>query len=357
MKKSKAKGCLKGCGITFVAIIVLFIGLGILGNIVSKAQIAESVCEEFFDDEIYTSIKEDAAQVFKSEKKTQQLEELVLQTLASSPLSTEQGDWDNLNEIYRLTKALQHMEYAEYRNENVRNAFKERFTNYLTDVLKDGNLKHIANICDDYFVMDYYYSPQDLLTKELFLSATENMRNEAFSSGDMNLIMSYISDIAYCLEKIPTLQFAEILPADTLIPLLTKDAEPIIVKDGQGGYYDDKKEEYDNHSGDVSALGVDVAKKHIIYSFSGDFMTKSSSVRYTRKNGTDLEESQLSRYDKSSSTIYYCGEEIQVNKDYFYKARGSETAYQKDGYFFVASDEKIVSFKGTHTFYINYISE
>ena len=49
------------------------------------------------------------------------------------------SEWDNLNEIERLSKARQHMEYVDYRNENVREAFKDRFITYLTAVLEDGN--------------------------------------------------------------------------------------------------------------------------------------------------------------------------------------------------------------------------
>jgi hypothetical protein len=89
----------------------------------------------------------------------------------------------------------------------------------------------------------------------------------------------------------------------------------------------------------------------------GDFMVKTSSKRYTRKNGSSLEESQLSKMDESSTTVYYCGEEFPVHTQYFYKATSLSCAYQKGDYCFAADDRGVICFKGEHTFVLSYTDE
>ena len=175
-----------------------------------------------------------------------------------------------------------------------------------------------------------------------------------FPSENLDVFIAYIADLTLFSEEVPVIDIAEILPADIVIPKLTENATPLIIKDGMGGYYDTLKEEYKNDSGTFSALDVELGTTSRRYSFYGDFMVKTTSKRYTRKNGSSLEESQLSKKDESSTTVYYCGEEFQVHTQYFYKATGYDCAYQKGEYYFAAGDQGLVCFKGERTFALSY---
>ena len=353
----KGKGCLIGCGASLLGIILLIIALSVVGTILGNASMVEDAVEDIFDDKIYDTTVEDVAKILESEEKTQEFEALILNTLAENTLGTHEYDTEELEEVERLTKTVLRMEVAEYRNEKIRDAFDACFTEYLTNVLKAGDFRQVAKIYDIYLETDFYNTPRDLLTADFVLSVIQPKLNEVINGGDFNALMEYISNLANLLEEVPEFSAVEFLPAESVIPVLTENATPMIIKDGMGGYYDALKEDYKNGTGTFGALDVDLGTTSRNYSFYGDFMSKSTSKRYTRKNGSELEESQLSKKDESSTTIYYCGEEVQVHTQYFYKATNRNCAYQKDGYWFVADDQGVVCFKGEYIFALNYTNE
>ena len=357
--KKKGKGCLIGCGASLLGIVILIIALYVVGTILGNASMVEDAVEDIFDDRIYETTIEDVAKILESEEKTQELEALILSTLAENTLGTNEYDTEEVDEVERLTRTLQRMETAEYRNEKVRDAFDICFKAYFTELLETGNYRQIAKIYDTclYFETDFYNTPRDLLTSDFILNATRIKREEVFNSEDLDTMMEYFTQVTTLLEEVPVISAAEMLPVDVVIPILTENATSMIIKDGVGGYYDDLKEDYKNGNGTFSALDVELGTTSTIYSFHGDFMTRSSSKRYTRKNGSALEESQLSKKDESSITVYYCGEEISVHEQYFYKAFNYDCVYQKGDYYFAADEQGIVCFKGKYTFALSYTDE
>ena len=181
MKKGKGKGCLIGCGIFLLGIVLLLIALVILGTILGNASMVEDAVEDIFDDKIYDTTVEDVAKILESEEKTQEFEALILNTLAQSMLGSGQTKGQDLDEIERLSKAVQYMEVAEYRNETIRDAFDARFADYLEKAFEEGDFRHIAKIYDINLKMDFYHTPRDFITNEFFLSTTQAQRDAIFS--------------------------------------------------------------------------------------------------------------------------------------------------------------------------------
>ena len=107
-----------------------------------------------------------------------------------------------------------------------------------------------------------------------------------------------------------------VLPYKETEEFLKRNLNPTICVDGAGGYYDDLKysKEYSSYyhtnNNKTSFSGSS--------SFFGDFLIRNSSTRYYRPTGEAWEETLMSKYDTSSQTLYYKGEEISFRDNVLY---------------------------------------
>lgn len=209
--------------------------------------------------------------------------------------------------LTRLAQVAVFLERVGYTKESTKEAFKEAIRFWVEKEMQYDVGRIIY--CLQYFDYgEYYGNAQDYLSVEVVKDYLERRYiTKAFEAKDLSGFTELLMEVEDILSYLDYMTAADLLDYDAIKAHVSSNFTQAIIQNGKGGYYDNLQDNYQNsHHTDDNLTSH--SKSHY---FHGDFRSTSSSSKAYRPTGEDWEDKVLSKYDSSSTTIYY--KETQLN--------------------------------------------
>ncbi len=274
--------------------------------------------------------------------------------------------------VYEITAQQILLEAAGYKSEAINNAYDKKISEILEqqaqrlefdDFLEALIEEPYPTMAQEEKVLDvtltYYTSPRAMLLSEFLIKHINKINSDAVASKNTNDIMSLCNKLSI-LGEYTEFEVSQLVNKDEIIKILTADAENIIIKEGEGGYYDSSENISSSTFKDGEFNNI-APGKHTISSVSTTKYYGDLAYIYFSRTGT------YSFKDEEDET-QYVSDELTSRKEVF--LRGSRIAegrsvdekfikyayedgmvnYHKDGNCFAVGDSSLVCYVGNITF-------
>ena len=254
-------------------------------------------------------------------------------------------DYENaLNYTSKIASTFEALNYEETKTKTILDKYISRIIEIkLSQKLSQTSVKLLIEDMELIKDVKFYSSAKSYITDEAIMNELNSLKTEYESKGDGEILIREFLPLAKELVEFKgDLSYNDIITPTEVIKFLEKNnAEKAICVNGIGGYYDDIQGEYTPYHTEYNSSVAKVSDTYINYDFYGDFMVKTRKTVFVRHNkGTEneeLEEKQLSRYDKTNVDTYYKGDLINVSSGWLKDLSkefnvDTDTLYICDGY-------------------------
>ncbi len=323
------------------------------------------------DDDSVKRAEEYMSQVTKSKKNTEKFEEQAVAKIKALDIS------NGGSVSYRidcLTETQLMLEKVGYESPALKQAFEEKIKETV-DLLEtsEGFYKipeHISNTDIDASSLTYYQDFKTMFLNDLAPTCLKNQYNEAVASGKTSEFISLCNNLA-AMSEFLDFDADSVVSVDNIIKNLTTDAEEIIVKDGEGGYYDNMKSDasQDNKSDELfdyvasTITGLDVNSNSFKFKntkYYGDLSSYyfESGLAYSYED-EDGKTQYNSNTNKETRIVFLKGEPIHegnsVDKKFIkYAYEDGMINYHKDGFCFAVGNSSLTCYVGNETFLMKF---
>ena len=242
---------------------------------------------------------------------------------------------EKINELvsYLISDQSSSVEKDSYRYENLQ--YEKYFEDKIIDEINKYSGEEKWNKLNGMY--DYIYNENIKSSiKEMALNYLNKEKETVINTTDFSEIQSYIYKAIEYNEKFSDThnEFENLcLSREQLISKISELLEPIIVKDGLGGYYDDKKDVYKGYN-NSETIGVVYHADISSYEFYGDILVSNSKEYWQdliQDENTALNQKMLDNNGSKDITIYYCkGNSINIpDLSYFNNIISSDKNFPK----------------------------
>lgn len=304
--------------IALAVALVLLIGIGIGGW----------KYKQFCDDVSYavTKLSETSLSSFRGEdelwydeylavKDSTRFEKKLIEAMGEMVAPSEEGKSPNYEYLCRTLALLDTM---QWHNENAKAFALEALSDAKQTYLKDENygLTTLLRVLSMLNEATYYPGGEDVLTKEDLQNYTAAAKEEMLLSRDYDALEDYVQKISKIVEECSFVDTEDFVSSEEIMAIVTRGTEAAFYENDKGGYYDGQ-----HKNGSSTKDSLEATIRHS-YTYYGDFMISYYSKTAYRPTGEAWENELLSKYDSSSTTLYYKGEEISCSIDALRKVLG-----------------------------------
>ncbi len=244
------------------------------------------------------------------------------------------------------------MEALGYRNEVVKNAFDSKITAYYTsEAFMNKSFPEMSTALEKAkgIGLEYYNGIENLVSSAEAGRIFENHRADALGSGALDDAMKFASMVAELMEVQVQWDCNDILPYDTIISLVTEDADNVTVNDNEDGYYDSVRDEFIPFD-DIDNYGNNVSTS---YDFYGDFMIETIERSYASSDEPTEDGTEI--ITETIRTLFCKGVSVATDTDLFLEVLPTATKiYFNEGYCVAETSAGLICFAGNYTFRLPY---
>ena len=380
MKKTLVNKRIK---IIIIAVVALFIIIGIVipysksVAYTNNSQL-ERVIKDLFE---YPDIEEDSIEDFvedfeeavDSKRQKEKFDDMALDAISNMNGGATSTNFERV--VYEITAAQILLEAADYKNETLDNAFTEKsfellelhhnlldFEDFSESIINEPypTFESDAKVYD--VDLTYYTSPRTLFINAYIPTHLNTKKDGAFSTKDTKELLSLCYDLSV-LSAYPDFDITQWITLSEITGLLCDGAETIIVRNGEGGYYDDKENSASSNYKKDEALSVvgkagtsSVKTSKYFGDLASYYSSKTGSYSWKDDDGNT---NYVSDDIYSNSSVYLKDEEISgaLSEQYLKYAQEDGMAnYYKDDCCFAISDSGIVCYFGQTHFLLDFNS-
>jgi len=315
--------------------------------------------------------------VLSADWKKEKFETKVVNEIAKMNAGLDATEFERT--VYDITAQQILLEAAGYKSEAINNAYDKKISEILQqqsqrlefdDFLKALIEEPFPTMNEEEKVLDvtlsYYTSPRTELLSGFLTQYIDEITNDAVASKNTNDIMSLCKKLSI-LAEYPEIDDGQRADMSEIIKILTTDAEKIIIKAGEGGYYegnenttssDNESDELFNYvASEITGTDVDSNSYKVKdMKYYGDLSSYffESGFAYSYEDEDEKKQSN-SKKNHTTRLVFLKGEIIHegdtVDEKYIkYAYEDGMANYHKDGNCFAIGESSLVCYVGNETF-------